>query len=220
VTTGDVTAELQRLAEEVQGCTRCDLYRDASHGVPGEGPPDSNILLVGEAPGRNEDRQGRPFVGAAGQFLEQLLALAGLRRSDVYITNVVKHWPNQDNGRYRENRAPEPAEILACRPFLDRQIRLIDPRVIVTLGRFSLATFFPGVRISDVHGQVREHDGRFFFHMYHPAAALHQQSLRDTLMSDMRKLTEFLREPLTEEQPEARVQELDNPADPEQLTLF
>jgi DNA polymerase len=144
-------------------------------------------MLVGEGPGFNEDKLGRPFVGAAGRLLDQvLLPQAGLARQDVYITNVVKHRPPN-------NRDPLPDELAACLPYLERQIALIRPQVIVTLGRFSLGTFFPGDMISRVHGQVRTKDGRHFFHMYHPAAALHREQLRQTLEDDMRTLGEFLK---------------------------
>src|SRR5947209_7455152 len=151
-------------------------------------------MLVGEGPGFNEDKQGRPFVGAAGRFLEELLAIAGLKRSDVYITNVVKHRPPN-------NRDPLPGELAACRLYLDRQIQLIRPRLIVTLGRHSLATFFPGDLISKLHGQLRQKDGIYFFHMYHPAAALHQDRLRQTLLDDMRKLAEFINGPFSKAAP-------------------
>lgn len=216
----DVAAELQRLDEQVQACTRCDLYRGATRGVPGDGRADARIMLVGEAPGRNEDKQGRPFVGAAGKFLEELLGVAGLTRSDVYITNVVKHWPNQHNGQYLANRAPEPEEIAACRSYLDRQVTLLDPRLIVTLGRFSLGAFFPGETISRVHGQLREKDGRHYFIMYHPAAALHQQSMRETLIADMKKLADFIRGPFASEPTTDEKADVDIPSDPEQLSLF
>ena len=145
--------ELAQVAAEVNACKLCKLYKTATRGVPGEGPADAKIMFIGEAPGFNEDRQGRPFVGAAGQFLEELLALAGLRRQDVFIANVVKHRPPN-------NRDPEPDEIGACAGYMDRQIAAIDPRVIVTLGRFSMARWFPGERISRIHGQPRWADGR------------------------------------------------------------
>jgi uracil-DNA glycosylase len=209
--TVDVTAAIERLDREIESCTRCDLYKTATRAVPGEGPADTDIMLVGEGPGFNEDKQGRPFVGAAGKFLEELLAIADLKRSDVFITNVVKHRPPN-------NRDPMPGELAACRPWLERQIELIDPRLIVTLGRHSLGTFFPGSLISKVHGQVREQDGRYFFHMYHPAAALHQQALRDTLLADMKKLSEFIKGPMQEaERPPNKKDDKD---EPEQLSLF
>jgi len=212
----DVAAELERIGREVQGCTRCDLYRTATRGVPGEGPLDAEIMLVGEAPGFNEDKQGRPFVGAAGRFLEEeLLALADLTRADVFITNVIKHRPPN-------NRDPLPVELAACRPYLDQQIELINPRLIVTLGRFSLGTFFPGSMISKVHGEVREKDRRYYFHMYHPAAALHQDKLKQTLIDDMKKLATFIKGPFAELR-SAGAQSVDQPegsAKPEQMSLF
>lgn len=218
MTADGVTAELEHLDRDVRECTRCDLHCTATHGVPGEGPSDARIMLVGEAPGSNEDKLGRPFVGAAGKFLDgTLLPLAGLTRGEVYITNVVKHRPP-------DNRPPEPPELEACRPYLERQLALINPRLVVTLGRFSLGTFFPGDMISRVHGQVRRKDGRYFFHMYHPAAALHQERLRQTLEDDMRRLGAFLADTSTWAQPEANVETVtrDEPRSeqPEQLNLF
>jgi uracil-DNA glycosylase family 4 len=216
VNAADVAAELERLGEQVIACTRCDLHRTATRGVPGEGPANADVMLVGEAPGANEDKQGRPFVGAAGKFLDQtLLPLAGLSRDGVYITNVVKHRPP-------ENRPPAPDELTACRPYLDRQIDLIKPRVIVTLGRFSLGTFFPGDMISRVHGQVRRRDERFYFHMYHPAAALHQESLRKTLEDDMKRLGAFLQSPTYRDASPAGTSDgnEDEGDPPEQLSFF
>lgn len=177
--------ELAQVAAEVNACKLCKLYKTATRGVPGEGPADAKIMFIGEAPGFNEDRQGRPFVGAAGQFLEELLALAGLRRQDVFIANVVKHRPPN-------NRDPEPDEIGACAGYMDRQIAAIDPRVIVTLGRFSMARWFPGERISRIHGQPRWADGRLIVPMMHPAAALHQAQNRPLIENDFRRLPEIL----------------------------
>ena len=128
---------LARIADEIRACTRCELHKTRTKSVPGEGPADARIMLIGEAPGWNEDQQGRPFVGAAGRFLEELLASAGMARDEVFITNVVKSRPPG-------NRDPLPDEIAACAPFLERQIEVIDPDVIVTLGRFSMARWFPG----------------------------------------------------------------------------
>lgn len=185
MTQGGPDGALERLAEEITHCERCDLFRTANRAVPGDGPSDATIMLVGEAPGFNEDKQGHPFVGAAGKFLDHLLSLAGLSRGEVFITNVVKHRPPN-------NRDPQPAELAACRPWLEAQLEIIRPRLVVTLGRFSLGTFFPGARISQMHGQLQERDGRWYFFMYHPAAALHQQTLRDTLEADMKTLGRFL----------------------------
>lgn len=179
--------ELAQVAAEVNVCTLCKLHQGATRGVPGEGPPDAKIMFIGEAPGFNEDRQGRPFVGAAGQFLEELLGLAGLRRGDVFIANVVKHRPPN-------NRDPEPDEMAACAGFLDRQIAAIDPPVIVTLGRFSMGRWFPGERIMRIHGQPRWIDNRLIVPMLHPAAALHQPQNRPLIEADFRKLPEILAE--------------------------
>lgn len=182
-----MTAEtvLQQVAAEVKACTKCKLYTGAKQGVPGEGPANAEILFVGEGPGFYEDQQGRPFVGAAGKFLEELLAAIGLKREDVFITNVVKHRPPG-------NRDPEPDEIEACRDYLDRQIAALQPMVIVTLGRYSMARFFPGAKISAIHGQARTVDGRLVVAMFHPAAALHQQSLRATVIEDFKKLPGYI----------------------------
>ena len=180
-------AILEDIADEIRVCTRCELHRTRTKSVPGEGPPDARIMLIGEAPGWNEDQQGRPFVGAAGKFLEELLAAAGLQRSDVFITNVVKSRPPG-------NRDPLPDEIAACAPFLDRQIETIDPEVVVTLGRFSMARWFPGERISRIHGQPKRVGRRLIVPMYHPAAALHQQALKTTILEDFGKLPRILAE--------------------------
>lgn len=213
----DAGAALEALEAEIKVCTRCDLHSVANKAVPGEGPVDAEVMLVGEAPGFNEDKQGRPFVGAAGRFLEELLSEAGLKRDEVYITNVVKHRPPN-------NRDPLPNELAACLPWLERQIEIINPRYIVTLGRFSLGTFFPGSMISRSHGEVREKDGRYFFAMYHPAAALHQERLRQSLLEDARKLGTYLQESRsngdpTPESADEHGSEDDGPP-PEQLSFF
>ena len=171
---------LEEIAAEVRVCTKCDLCLNTKNGVPGEGSPHAEVLFIGEAPGYHEDRQGRPFVGPAGQFLNELLGSVGLDRSTVFITNVVKHRPP-------ENRDPLPDEIAACSDYLTRQIAAINPKVIVTLGRFSMARFFPGAKISAIHGQARKIDGRIVVAMYHPAAALHQQTLRQTVIDDFKR---------------------------------
>lgn len=177
-------AALGAVAAEVQDCTLCPLHAERTRSVPGEGSPETEVVFVGEGPGFNEDRQGRPFVGAAGNFLTELLGTVGWRREDVFITNVVKCRPPG-------NRDPEPAEIAACAPYLARQLAAIDPSLVVTLGRHSLGTFLPGARIGQVHGTARPPtaagwtDGSLVFAMYHPAAALHQGSLRSTLLTDM-----------------------------------
>ena len=171
---------LEAIAAEVRVCTKCPLYQGTKNGVPGEGSAEAEVMFIGEGPGFHEDRQGKPFVGPAGQFLNELLASIGLDRSTVFITNVVKHRPP-------ENRDPLPEEIAACGDYLARQIEAINPKVIVTLGRFSMARFFPSAKISAIHGQAKKIDGRVVVAMYHPAAALHQSSLRQTVEEDFRR---------------------------------
>jgi uracil-DNA glycosylase family 4 len=197
---------LSELYEEIALCTDCELASSRTRVVPGEGPEDADILFVGEAPGWHEDQQGRPFVGPAGHFLEELLHSIGLRRDQVYIGNVIKCRPPT-------NRDPLPSEMMACRKWLDRQIELIQPRMIVTLGRYSLAQFSPGATIGKAHGTVRKKDGLLLFAMYHPAAALHQQSLRKTIQEDMLKI------PLLLAQAE-QVEEVEEEDKPQQLSMF
>jgi uracil-DNA glycosylase family 4 len=184
VTEAERREALEQVAAEVRACTRCRLHEGRTQAVPGEGHPSTEVLLVGEAPGLNEDRQGRPFVGAAGGSLTELLGTVGWARDEVFITNVVKCRPPQ-------NRDPEPDEIAACAPFLRRQVEILDPALIITLGRHSMGRFMPGARIGQVHGTTAaapEAIGAreaLVFAMYHPAAALHQASLRQTLLDDM-----------------------------------
>jgi DNA polymerase len=206
---------LSQIAAEVKACTRCKLYKSAKQGVPGEGPAHADILFIGEGPGFYEDQQGRPFVGPSGKFLEELLAAIGLKREDVFIANVVKHRPPG-------NRDPEPDEIEACAGYLDRQIAAIQPKVIVTLGRYSMARYFPGARISAIHGQARKVDGRLVVAMFHPAAALHQQSLRDTLIEDFKKLPRLIAQAQKETPAAPPAPEQARPEDdaPQQLSLF
>ena len=206
---------LEEIAAEVSTCTKCDLCKGATKGVPGEGNPHAKIMFIGEGPGFHEDKQGRPFVGPAGQFLVELLASINLKRSDVFITNVVKHRPPG-------NRDPLPAEINACNDYLDRQIAAINPQVIVTLGRFSMAKFFGGDKISAIHGRARRVDGRICIAMYHPAAGLHQQSLKDTIRADFKKIPTILAEAerqAIEEPKKTEVPPLKEEP-PEQLALF
>jgi uracil-DNA glycosylase len=179
------TQVLEEIASQVSVCTKCALHFSRKNGVPGEGPAQVEVMLIGEGPGFYENEQGRPFVGAAGKFLDELLEQGGLKRSDVYITNVVKCRPPS-------NRDPLPEELDACRPYLDRQLEILQPRVIVTLGRYSMATFIPNVRISDVHGHGRWVRGRLVVPMYHPAAALHQPSLRSGIEKDFAQLPTWI----------------------------
>jgi len=176
---------LEEIASQVSNCTNCALHFSRKNGVPGEGPVQVEVMLIGEGPGFYENEQGRPFVGAAGKFLDELLEQGGLKRSDVYITNVVKCRPPS-------NRDPLPEELEACRPYLERQLDILQPRVIVTLGRYSMATFIPNVRISDVHGHARWVRGRLVVPMYHPAAALHQPSLRAGIEKDFAQLPKWI----------------------------
>jgi len=174
--------ELREINEQIARCRLCKLGTGNARPVPGEGNPHASVMLVGEAPGFYEDQQGRPFVGPAGQLLDQLLTAAGFSRSDVFITNVIKHRPPG-------NRDPEEEEITACDAFLRAQIAAISPKVIVTLGRYSLAKFMPNIRsMKEVHGKAFPYEGRLVCAMYHPAAALHQGSLRSVLEQDFRTL--------------------------------
>ena len=169
----------------VRSCTLCPLSITRTNAVPGEGPLEAEVMCIGEAPGVNEDKQGMPFVGAAGNFLTELLAAGGLKREDVYICNVLKCRPPS-------NRDPLPEEIEACSEYLDLQLDMVDPLVVITLGRFSMAKWFPQQAISRIHGTVKEADGRLIVPMYHPAAALHQGSLRQVLLDDFSKLPGIL----------------------------
>ena len=184
---------LRDLAGEIAACPKCDLSKTRTHAVPGEGSPNADIVFIGEGPGFYEDQQARPFVGPAGKFLDELLASIGLRRQDVYICNVIKCRPPN-------NRDPLPGEIAACKPWLDRQLEIISPKVIVTLGRFSMTRYFPGQSISRIHGQPRRLGEVTVVPMYHPAAALHQASLRRTIMEDFKKLPGLVQDVLVKEQ--------------------
>ena len=178
-------SEWTDLYAEIAVCQRCALSSGRRNAVPGEGPENADIMFIGEAPGFHEDRQGRPFVGAAGHFLNELLASIGLGREDVYICNVLKCRPPN-------NQDPKAEEIEACRPFLDRQIELVAPKMIVTLGRFSMARWFPNVRISRIHGQPKKIGGVLYLPMFHPAAALHQPRYRVDIEQDMLKIPQLL----------------------------
>ena len=185
-----MTAEetLAKIAREVSVCTKCDLHKSRKKAVPGEGPVQAEIMFIGEGPGFHENEQGRPFVGASGKFLDELLAQAGVTRADVWITNVVKCRPPN-------NRDPLPDEIETCTSnYLNHQIEIVSPSIIVTLGRFSMGKFFKGAKISQIHGQMQKVDERFVIAMFHPAAALHQAALKPAIMADFAKLPELLKE--------------------------
>jgi uracil-DNA glycosylase len=210
---------LKQIAAEVSTCTKCGLCKGRTKAVPGEGSLQAKILFIGEGPGFHEDKQGRPFVGPSGQLLEELLKSINLKRSDVFITNVVKCRPP-------ENRDPLPDEITACNDYLDRQIAALQPRVIVTLGRISMSKFFSGEKISQIHGRASKRDGYICIPMFHPAAALRTQSYKDALRDDFKKIPLVLAEAerLVAEaaakatQP-AKAQKAEAPP-PEQMSMF
>lgn len=210
---------LAEISKQVAICENCKLHYSRKRSVPGEGPADSEILFIGEGPGFYENEQGRPFVGQAGKFLDELLATAGYNRNQVFITNVVKCRPP-------ENRDPELDELTACGIYLDKQIEIIDPRVIVTLGRISMGKFLPAARISSVHGQPFKVHDRLIVPMFHPAAALHQPSLKSTVISDFAALPTIIEEAKHEKVKKVEVHQDEDqaatPADPtaEQLSLF
>jgi uracil-DNA glycosylase family 4 len=176
---------LREVAGEVRQCMKCDLANSRKNAVPGEGPANASIMFIGEGPGFYENEQGRPFVGQAGKFLDELLESAGLHRENVYITNVVKCRPPG-------NRDPQDGELAACAPFLERQIEAINPLIIVTLGRFSMARYFQNAKISVIHGRSAWMDGRLIVPMYHPAAGLHQAKLRPVIMKDFAQLPKMV----------------------------
>lgn len=199
--------ELTELYAEIKACTRCDLHKTRTQSVPGVGPADARIMLIGEAPGANEDKKGEPFVGAAGGFLNHLLGLAGLKREDVYITNIVKSRPP-------ENRDPRPEEIAACAIWLDRQLALIKPKVIITLGRHSMYRWFPNASITKIHGQPKKFGSTVVIPMFHPAAALHQPKYKELIEMDFKKLPKILADLKA-------VEDAEKPKDdPKQLSLL
>jgi uracil-DNA glycosylase family 4 len=202
--------ELAQIAKEVSACKMCRLHSARKNAVPGEGPVDADILFIGEGPGFHENEQGRPFVGAAGRFLEDLLGSIDLRREQVFICNVVKCRPPG-------NRDPMPDEIETCRPYLDRQIAVIRPPVIVTLGRYSMARYFGTAKISSVHGQAKTVDGRLVVAMFHPAAALHQPALKQSIEEDFRKLPTLIEQARRQA---ASAPPSSPPSDAKQLSLF
>ncbi|HNY93096.1 MAG TPA: uracil-DNA glycosylase [Flexilinea sp.] len=217
----DSYEKMTQLAQQIAVCEKCQLHLSRKKSVPGEGNIHSKILFIGEGPGLNENETGRPFVGQAGNFLNELLSTAKLKRQDVFITNVVKCRPPA-------NRDPLPEELTACSSFLDEQIRLIDPLVIVTLGRFSMGRYFPLARISSIHGKGHWVDGRMIVPMFHPAAALHQPNLRDSIMHDFALLPTYIHEveekitaePVENANPASEAAEKKEATDGVQLSLF
>jgi len=192
---------LDELCKEIALCQQCGLAKYRTKVVPGEGAEDADLMLIGEAPGWHEDQQGRPFVGQAGLFLDELLSSIDLKRSQVYIANVIKCRPPA-------NRDPLPIEIHNCRGWLERQIEIIQPRMIVTLGRYSMAMFFPGKTIGKIHGTAQKRGDTIYYAMYHPAAALHQQSLRRAIEQDMLKIPSLLAQAGTVTEEETQPQQL------------
>lgn len=176
---------LNDLMDAIKHCRRCPLYKEATHAVPGEGDLRAEIMFIGEAPGRKEDQSGRPFIGAAGKLLELMLESIGMKREDVYITSIIKHRPPN-------NRDPKPQEILACAGYLKEQLSLIQPRLIVTLGRHALNHFFPDAKISEVHGQTMQYGKQSLLPIYHPASALYDPRLRQVLFQDIQTVTEII----------------------------
>jgi len=195
---------LHRLSQEIRSCTTCPLSQGRIQAVPGEGPTNPKIMFIGEAPGFHEDQQGRPFVGAAGQYLQDLLISADLKREDVYIANIIKCRPPN-------NRDPFPNEIQSCSQYLKRQIQILQPKLIVTLGRFSMAYFFPKESISQIHGKLREWKNLAVVPFYHPAAGLYRDKMRQNIEEDFKQLPRILR---------GIEQSSSSNQPPEQLSLF
>jgi uracil-DNA glycosylase len=217
----DNAERLQAIADQVAICTRCRLYEKARNPVPGAGNPNAEIMIIGEAPGEQEDLKGLPFIGRSGKYLDYLLGLIGLNRDQVFIANVVKHRPPG-------NRDPLPDEIAACKPYLDEQMEIIDPLLIVTLGRFSMARYFPNGKISQIHGQPKYDERMAYYPLFHPAAALRNPDLRQTMEEDINRIPSVLAEVrkrragASGDQPDAPTgsSEDDDKTPPQQLSLF
>lgn len=202
-------SELTELYAKIRVCPLCALSKSRTNAVPGEGPENAQVMFIGEAPGFYEDREGRPFVGPAGKYLDELLALIGMKREQVYICNVIKCRPPQ-------NRDPLPEEMDACKPYLDKQIEWIRPKVIITISRFAMARWFPERKISEIHGRPKRFGNLVVLPMYHPAAALHQPSLKRTLEEDFKRIPQILKEMTSlQEEPEEKKE-----PPPQQLSLF
>jgi uracil-DNA glycosylase family 4 len=204
---------LQKIARETMNCTKCALQHSRKNAVPGAGPADAEIIFIGEGPGFHENEQGLPFVGAAGKFLDELLEGIGIRRDQVFITNVVKCRPPG-------NRDPMAEELSACNGYLERQIHAINPKVIVTLGRFSMQKYLPNAKISQTHGQAVRIKGRLVVPFYHPAAALHQPSLRAVVEADFARLPEWIEKAGDVPEYVEPVDDDQDDQEPEQLSLF
>jgi DNA polymerase len=212
--TSQILAEISR---EIHDCNKCGLSYSRKNTVPGEGPANAEMLFIGEGPGFFENEQGRPFVGQAGKYLEELLHKVGLKREEVFITNVVKCRPPS-------NRDPQEEELTACRDYLDRQIRAINPRIIITLGRHSMARYFTDAKISIIHGKAVWIKGQMIVAMYHPAAGLHQPNLKPAIEKDFLKLPEYIQKARTAPQnpiyTEEKKSSIEDEPKPTQLNLF
>jgi len=221
----DNAERLEAIAQRIARCTACRLHEKAKNPVPGAGSPTAEIMIIGEAPGEQEDIQGVPFIGRSGKYLDYLLNLIGMTRGDVFIANVAKHRPP-------DNRDPLPDEIIACKGFLDEQLAVINPLIILTLGRFSMARYFPDAKISKIHGQPRYEGDKVYYPLYHPAAALRNPNLRWDMEEDIRRIPDILVEvrklrgnapasPATPE-PDSPTQKLEGDDDTplQQLSLF
>jgi len=204
---------LQKVARETMNCTKCALQFSRKNAVPGAGPSDAAIVFIGEGPGFHENEQGLPFVGAAGKFLDELLEGIGIPRDQVFITNVVKCRPPG-------NRDPMAEELSACNGYLERQIHAINPKVIVTLGRYSMQKYLPNAKISQAHGQAVRIKGRLVVPFYHPAAALHQPSLRAVVEADFARLPEWIEKAGDVPEYVEPIDEDEDDQEPEQLSLF
>ena len=205
---------LKQIAQEVSVCKKCTLHKNRKKAVAGEGPANAEIVFIGEGPGFHENEQGRPFVGASGKFLDNLLAQAGVTRHDVFIANVVKCRPP-------DNRDPQTKELEACDQYLERQIETINPSIIVTLGRFSMRKFMKDAKISQIHGEMQKIDGRYVIPMFHPAAALHQAALKPTILADFARLPGQLNEARKAlGRPVRKIKKTEPKEDPKQLELF
>ncbi|MDP2691796.1 MAG: uracil-DNA glycosylase [bacterium] len=179
---------LDIIADEVRICKKCDLCKGRTNAVPGEGTPNAQVMFIGEGPGAEEDKQGRPFVGRSGKLLREMIRMVGLKEEEVFIANVVKCRPPG-------NRDPKPEEIAACRPYLDRQIAVMNPKVMVSLGRHAMERELPGMKISDVHGKsFHRKNGRLYMPLYHPAVALYSPKQKDVLIEDMKKLPKLIQQ--------------------------
>jgi len=207
---------LAQVAAETRTCTRCDLHVGARNSAPGAGAAPAEVMLIGEAPSAYDDRSGRPFSGPSGVFLDELLAAAGMSRAQVYLTNVVKHHP-------QESRELRPDEVAACSGYLAREVMAVNPNVIVTLGRAALGWFLPNARISSLHGQARLHRGRILLAMYNPAAGLHREELHDVIVADFTRALPAALAEARRLRAEGKLTTPDSPRDepgPQQMTLF